>query len=356
MILPSQQIAALMEAGHVTTGHARTSGQPGDQTGAETADRLPPTLQPASLDLTLGRRAFRMRASFLPGEGGRVADGIDALCLHEIDLDVGAVLETGCIYLVELRERLDLPQDIAALANPKSSTGRLDVFARVIGEASDRFDALPAGYSGHLWLEVAPRTFPVLVRTNDRLSQMRFRRGAAKPVRRQTVSLDLSPDSVGRGEIVGYRARRHSGLVDLRGIGTHAALDYWEPVRLTSVSGQCGGLILEPEEFYILASREAVEIPVDQAAEMAPIDTEIGEFRAHYAGFFDPGFGVAAAGGAGSRAVLEVRGRDVPFLLSHGQPVAHLVFEPLAEVPRDLYGANGSSYQAQGLRLSKHFA
>ncbi|WP_298915545.1 2'-deoxycytidine 5'-triphosphate deaminase [uncultured Algimonas sp.] len=337
MILPSQQIAALIEAGRVRVAPPVPLA-PGEI--------LPQTLQPASLDLTLGRRAYRMRASFLPGAGGRVADGIEALHLHEIDLDAGAVLETGCIYLIELRETLDLPDHVSALANPKSSTGRLDVFARAIGEASDRFDALPAGYRGPLWLEVAPRTFPVLVRTGDRLSQIRFRDAPPAPLHRQTVSLDLSPEA----PVVGYRARRHSGLVDLRGIGAHAALDYWEPVRLTN-----GGLILEPEEFYILASREAVEIPVGQAAEMAPIDTEIGEFRAHYAGFFDPGFGVASAGGEGSRAVLEVRGRDVPFLLSHGQPVAHLVFEALTEEPTDLYGANGSSYQAQGLRLSKHF-
>lgn len=340
MILPSQQIAALIEAGTV-----RVSSDVRDAT-------LPQTLQPASLDLTLGRRAFRMRASFLPGAGNRVADGIDALCLHEIDLDAGAVLETGCIYLIELRERLDLPPGLSALANPKSSTGRLDVFARVIGEASDRFDALPDGYAGPLWLEVAPRTFPILARTGDRLSQIRFRRGAPKPLRKQTVSVDLSPESA----VVGYRARRHSGLVDLRGIGAHHALDYWEPIRLTSISGQGGGLILEPEEFYILASREAVEIPMGEAAEMAPIDTEIGEFRAHYAGFFDPGFGLKEAGGSGSRAVLEVRGRDVPFLLSHGQPVAHLVFEALTAPPDTLYGQTGSSYQAQGLRLSKHFS
>lgn len=335
MILPSQQIAALIKAGNV-------------HVAKDVVDTvLPQTLQPASLDLTLGRRAFRMRASFLPGAGNRVADGIDALCLHEIDLDAGAVLETGCIYLIELRESLDLPDGISALANPKSSTGRLDVFARAVGESSDRFDALPDGYSGPLWLEVAPRTFPILARTGDRLSQIRFRRGEAKPLRKQTVSIDLSPESA----VVGYRARRHSGLVDLRGIGAHTALDYWEPIRLTN-----GGLILEPEEFYILASREAVEIPVGEAAEMAPIDTEIGEFRAHYAGFFDPGFGIAEAGGAGSRAVLEVRGRDVPFLLSHGQPVAHLVFEALSEPPDTLYGETGSSYQAQGLRLSKHFS
>ena len=343
MILPSQQIAALIDASHIRLA---------DDDGGAAPHALPPTLQPASLDLTLGRRAYRMRASFLPGTQTRVADGIKALCLHDIDLDAGTVLETGCIYLVELQESLDLPEDLSAFANPKSSTGRLDVFARMIGEASDRFDALPRGYSGPLWLEIAPRTFPILARTGDRISQIRFKRGDAIALRRQTVSIDLSADM----KTVGYRARRHSGLVDLRGIAAHSALDYWEPIRLTTISGQGRGLILEPEEFYILASRESVEIPVTEAAEMAPIDTEIGEFRAHYAGFFDPGFGVAEAGGSGSRAVLEVRGRDVPFLLSHGQPVAHLVFEALAEQPTELYGANGSSYQAQGLRLSKHFS
>ena len=335
MILPRQQIEELMRAGQVRT------------TDDSSAEGQPPALQPASLDLQLGDTAFRMRASFLPGRDRAVADGIKALCLHEISLVGGAVLEVGCIYLIPLRETLDLPADVSALANPKSSTGRLDVFARVIGEGSERFDALPAGYSGPLWLEVAPRTFGVVARPGDRLCQMRLRRGDAQPLRRQTVSVDLSDD----GRTVGYRARRHSALVDLRGVGAHEALDFWEPVRLRG-----GGLILEPDEFYILASREAVAIPAGEAAEMAAIDTEIGEFRAHYAGFFDPGFGTDEAGGSGSRAVLEVRGRDVPFLLRHGQPVAHLVFEALSAVPDRLYGANGSHYQKQGLRLGKHFA
>ena len=333
MILPSQEIGALIEAGHLRLPAAR--------------DGLPPVLQPASLDLRLGREAFRMRASFLPGEGTRVQSGIDSLCLHAMSLEGGAVLEVGCIYLIPLQETLDLPADVSALANPKSSTGRLDVFARLIGDGSSRFDVLPPGYRGTMWLEVVPRTFSVLVRPGDRLAQLRFRRGPLAPLRRQTVSVDLSPER----EVVGYRARRHSALVDLRGVGAHAPLEYWEPVRLAE-----GGLILEPDEFYILASREAVEIPVGEAAEMAPIDTEIGEFRAHYAGFFDPGFGTAEGGGQGSRAVLEVRGRDVPFLLRHGQPVAHLVFEALSARPGAVYGATGSAYQNQGLRLGKHFA
>lgn len=341
MILPSQQIKSLIDEGRIRLGTAPEKALSGQNPA------LPSTLQPASLDLRLGKRAHRIRASFLPGDGRTVTEGLEALSIHSVALESGAVLETGCLYLVELQETLDLPSDIAANANPKSSTGRLDVFARVIGNGSTRFDALPSGYSGPLWLEVAPRTFPILARRGDRLSQMRFRQGEPGSGRKITVSVDLSSEA---GSVVGYRARRHSGAIDLRGIGAHAPLDYWEPIRMTSE-----GLILDPDEFYILASRESVEIPRDQAAEMAPIDTEIGEFRAHYAGFFDPGFGVAAAGGAGSKAVLEVRGRDVPFLLRDGQPVAHLVFEDLAEVPDTLYGANGSSYQAQGLRLSKHF-
>jgi len=200
-----------------------------------------------------------------------------------------------------------------------------------------------------LYIEVAPRTFPILVRPGDRLGQIRFRKGAHQALETQHVSIDLK--GAASGAVIGYRARRHSGLVDLRGLKAHAAPDYWQPLYAPNAT-----LVLDPEEFYILASREAVEIPVDQAAEMAPIAPEIGEFRAHYAGFFDPGFGVHEAGGAGSRAVLEVRGRDVPFLLRHGQAVAKLVFEPMSAQPDTVYGGKGSHYQSQGLRLSKHFS
>jgi dCTP deaminase len=268
--------------------------------------------------------------------------------MHRIDLTGGAVLETGCVYVIPLKEGLNLPEDIVGLANPKSSTGRLDVFTRVICDGGEKFDTIPAGYSGPLYMEVAPRTFPILVRPGDRLGQIRFRCGVHQPLETQHVSIDL--EGTHAGAVIGYRAKRHSGLVDLRGLKGHAATEYWEPLYAPN-----GTLVLDPEEFYILASREAVEIPIMQAAEMAPIAPEIGEFRAHYAGFFDPGFGAVEAGGRGSRAVLEVRGRDVPFLLRHGQAVAKLVFEPMAETPDILYGAQGSHYQSQGLRLSKHF-
>jgi len=335
-ILPQQAIDDLLESGAV---QAPKMGQDGH----------PAQIQPASLDLRLGHKAFRLRASFLPGSNRKVDACLSDVQMHEIDLSQGAVLETGCVYLVPLQESLTLPPEIAAATNPKSSTGRLDVFTRVICDHAAQFDAVPSGYKGPLYVEIAPRTFSILVRPGDRLVQMRFRQGPARILNTQTVSLDLQ--GFDESGIIGWRARRHAGLVDVSHVGGHKALDFWEP--LYSDAGQ---LVLDPEEFYILASKEAVSIPADQAAEMAPIATEIGEFRAHYAGFFDPGFGIKSAGGAGSRAVLEVRGRDVPFLLRDGQPVAKLVFEPMTDIAETLYGQSGSShYQAQGLRLSKHF-
>jgi dCTP deaminase len=307
-------------------------------------------VQPASLDLRLAKRVWRLRASFLPGPNKTVAERLegDGLVMHQIDLEHGSVLETGCIYLAELEESLSLPGSVSAAANPKSSTGRLDVFTRVIGDNCTAFDQLPSGYTGPLYVEIAPRTFSVLAKPGDRLVQVRLRRGAHQALRSITLSVDLSPDD---GKPVGWRAKRHSPLVDLSRPGEHAPERFWEPVYAPD-----GQIVLDPGEFYILASQESVSVPVNEAAEMAPIAPEIGEFRAHYAGFFDPGFGVDAAGGAGSRAVLEVRGRDVPFILEHGQAVARLVYEPMAGAIETPYGVAGSNYQAQGLKLSKHFA
>jgi dCTP deaminase len=331
-ILPRQHIDDLIEQGAISSPEPVIEGQ----------------VQPASLDLRLGQEAYRLRASFLPGTGRAVMDCLKDVVMHKIDLTDGAVLETGCVYLVPLQEYLKLPEDLSAAANPKSSTGRLDVFTRVISDGADAFDAIPAGYTGPLYVEIAPRTFSILVRPSDRLVQIRLRRGVLTELETQTVSIDL--ESAADDGIIGWRARRHSGLVDVSGVGKHPARAFWEPL-----SAPDGTLVLDPDVFYILASKEAVAIPENMAAEMAPIAPEIGEFRAHYAGFFDPGFGVAKAGGSGSRAVLEVRGRDVPFILRHGQPVAKLVFEPMCDVPDQLYGSGGSHYQAQGLRLSKHF-
>lgn len=353
-LLPDTAITALIEQGVIQLGRPRDADQ----------------VQPASLDLRLGSRAWRVRASFLPGPHVTVSQRLHLLALHEIDLERGAVLETGCVYLVELDERLDLPDGLAAGANPKSSTGRLDVFVRVITDHGRGFDTIEPGYTGPLFLEISPRTFPILVRSGSRLSQIRFRSGMARlddaslravhaemplvdtPEALIGDGLSLSVDLTGHNGVVGYRAKRHTALIDVDRRGAYEVADYWEPIS----AGVGGTLILDPNEFYILASKEAVQVPPDVAAEMVPFDPLVGEFRVHYAGFFDPGFGHAPAGGSGSRAVLEVRSREVPFILEDGQTVGRLVYERLQSRPEMLYGLDrGSNYQAQGLKLSKHF-
>jgi dCTP deaminase len=329
-------------------------------------------VQPASLDLRLGQRCWRMRASFLPGQSGVVRQRIADYALHEIDLSAGAVLETGCVYVAEILEGMALPAGVSASANPKSSTGRLDVFTRVITDGASAFDTIAPGYQGPIFAEISPRTFPVLVRTGSRLSQIRFRAGQSRiddaalhalHARARLVDRDaaiiqdgivLSVDLAGFGknDLVGYRGKRHTGLVDVDKVGGCRTAEYWEPIHMLGRRE----LVLDPNEFYILASKEAVHVPPDHAAEMVPFDPMMGEFRVHYAGFFDPGFGNAGAGGAGSRAVLEVRSRDVPFIVEDGQVVGRLIYERMAATPRVLYGAGiASNYQAQGLKLSKHF-
>jgi len=340
-ILPCQAIEGLIADGGILPAIPPADGQ----------------IQPASLDLRLGEKAFRIRASFLPGPGVPVRKKLDAFALHEIDLREGAVLEVGCVYLVPLLESLALPVDLSAACNPKSSTGRLDVFTRVIADGAQAFDKVEAGYNGLLYAEICPQTFPVLVRTGSRLSQIRFRTG---PETQNTYSetsgevVSLSVDLAGDPEtgFVGYRAKRHTGLVDVDAPGACAVLDYWEPIHARGEPR----LILDPDQFYILASKEAVSVPPNQAAEMVPFNPLVGEFRVHYAGFFDPGFGYSEAGGEGSRAVLEVRSHKVPFILEDGQTIGQLIYEPLTEVPDTIYGQDiGSHYQAQGLKLSKHF-
>jgi len=330
-------------------------------------------IQPASLDLRLGSKALRVRASFMPGRSSTVADKLERLTLHEIDLENGAVLETGCVYIVPLMESLDLPADISASANPKSSTGRLDIFTRVMVDYAQEFDKVPAGYKGPLYLEISPRTFPIIVRRGSRLSQIRFRTGhallgeqelhdlhaaetlvAAEAPNVSGGGIALSIDLKGSGPdgLIGYRGKHHTSVIDVDRKAAHDVLDFWEPLY---ARGR-GELILDPDEFYILVSNEAVHVPPLYAAEMTPFDPLVGEFRVHYAGFFDPGFGHAGAGGAGSRAVLEVRSHEVPFILEHGQIIGRLVYEHMLERPEGLYGSGlGSNYQAQGLKLSKHF-
>ena len=351
----------------------------------------PDQIQPASLDLRLGAKAHRVRASFLPGPERSVAETAAEFSLHEIDLSRGAVLETGCVYIARLEEQLALSGAIAGWANPKSSIGRLDVFVRLITDFAVEFDRVPAGYKGPLYAEISPQTFSILARQGSRLNQLRLGRGSPatsdaklravheeiglvgdrpggkpgdkpgdKPGGKKVKkgALDLTVDLAGeraRGP-VGFRAKRHTALVDIDRVGVYDPAEFWDPIPATPERR----LILDPNEFYILASREPIKVPPDYAAEMAAYDTQVGEFRAHYAGFFDPGFGYQAGAGPGdgpgTRAVLEVRSHKVPFILEHGQTVGRLVYERMAAPPDALYGEGiGSSYQAQGLKLSKHF-
>ena len=330
-------------------------------------------IQPASIDLRLGAVAYRVRSSFLPGRERKVADCLAAMAMHEIDLGDGAVLEKSCVYIVPLLEGLALPVELCAAGNPKSSTGRLDVFTRLITDHGVEFEQVPHGYTGPLYAEIAPLTFSVLVRKGSRLSQLRVRSGntslddaahIALQHKSRLVDADLqdmeiknglpiSVDLVGDSAsgLIGYRAKRHCGVVDVDRSAAQQMSLFWEPLY-----AHHGQLILDPGEFYILASKEAVHVPVDYAAEMVAYDTLVGEFRVHYAGFFDPGFGAPEAGGGGSRAVLEVRSFDVPFLLEDGQNVGRLVYEHLLATPDKIYGQDmQSNYQAQGLKLSKHF-
>jgi len=329
-ILPCQSIEALIAAGAIA------SDIPFD------ADQV----QPASLDLRLSDQAWRVRASFLPGHR-TVEDRIADVSMHRIDLSGGVVLERGCVYIARLQERLSLPKGLIARANPKSSTGRVDVFVRLLTDRGASFDNVAEGYEGPLYLEISPQTFPIVVRPGTRLNQLRLKAGDPPKLETRSVGVELQG---GDGAVVGFRGRRHAGVVDLDNIDGHDPKDFWEPLTLRR-----GELLLDPGEFYILASSDDVEIPVDQAAEMTPIDPSVGEFRVHYAGFFDPGFGTDEAHGAGSKGVLEVRTHDTPFLLEHGQIVARLVYEPLTERPTRLYGEGGGHYQRQGLKLSKHF-
>ncbi|MFO1015826.1 MAG: 2'-deoxycytidine 5'-triphosphate deaminase [Caulobacteraceae bacterium] len=327
-ILPCQSIEALIANGAIRASSPFDHDQ----------------VQPASLDLRLGARCWRVRASFLPGLTRTVPQRLADVSMHELDLSKGAVLEKGCVYIAEIQESLALPAGVNARANPKSSTGRVDVFVRLLTNNSPAFDDVAEGYTGPVYLEIAPQTFSILVRTGTRLNQLRLKQGAPKLLETRSVGVDLSDG------VAGFRARRHAGVIDMDHEDGHDPRDYWEP--LTPHRGE---LLLDPGEFYILASKDRIEIPVMQAAEMTPIDPSVGEFRVHYAGFFDPGFGTSEARGEGSKGVLEVRSHETPFLLEDGQTVARLVYEPLTDRPTRLYGEDGSHYQRQGLKLSKHF-
>ncbi|PQA87897.1 2'-deoxycytidine 5'-triphosphate deaminase [Hyphococcus luteus] len=354
-VLASQDIAGLIDAGVIV--------------GADRA-----RLQPASLDLTLSPRAWRVRASFLPSRSRTVEARLTGgLAMQEMDISGGAVFERGCVYLVELNEKLSLPKEIEGAANPKSSTGRIDVFVRLVTDYGAAFDEIPAGYEGPLYAEISPRTFSILARAGSSLNQLRLKAGDCRlddgALRRLNGEiplvegaadinggLGLSVCLASKEECIGWRARRHSGLIDVDKVAALDPHDYFEPLA----PPKSGFVILDPDEFYILASKEALAVPPDYAAEMTPISPGLGEFRVHYAGFFDPGFGWSpnseGGGRNGSRGVLEVRSHDAPFVLEDGQLVARLVYERMAAQPEALYGEGiKSNYQGQGLKLSKHF-
>ena len=346
-------------------------------------------IQPASIDLRLGIKAWRVPASFLPGKGNKVSSRLKDLAMHEFSLIDGAVLECGCVYIVKLLENVSLTDNLTGIANPKSSTGRLDVFTRLIVDGALEFEEVPAGYQGPLYAEISPRTFSVLVRTGSRLNQLRLRRGQSftsdkeMEILQEHVGLvrnqdninlpdkikngvPLSVDLVGENGLIGYKARKHSMLIDIDKPNHYKRELFWEKITVEDLlyrggdfqnKKNQGSLILSPDAFYILASKEYVSVPSKYAAEMRAYDTKVGEFRAHYAGFFDPGFGLTELGASKTKAVLEVRSHDVPFLIEQDQTVCRLVYEPMANVPSILYGEAGSSnnYQAQGLKLAKHF-
>lgn len=358
-ILPAQE---LLQLAHVTKEIRAVEPFSDDQ------------IQPASIDLRLGAHAYRVRASFLPGPKSTVQDKLREFSMHKMDITDGGVLEKGGVYIVPLLESLALKHRMSALANPKSSTGRLDIFTRVITDQGTEFDRVREMYKGPLYAEISPRTFSILVRKGSRLSQLRIRRGTPvnsderlKELQQkfQLIDRELSDEQIkngvpitvdvhgdASGGVIGYKAKNHAGLVDVDKVDYYNFREFWDPVPAPGKQG----LILDPADFYILASRESVKVPPNFAAEMIAYDTLVGEFRVHYAGFFDPGFGDPSAGGEGSKAVLEVRSYEVPFVIEDGQVVGRLVYERLTAPPERLYGLGvKSNYQRQGLRLSKHF-
>ncbi|MEO9887109.1 MAG: 2'-deoxycytidine 5'-triphosphate deaminase [Balneola sp.] len=355
--------------------------------------------QPNSLDLRLGEVAYRVRCSFLP-ENETVEQKIEKLEQYSFSIKDGAVLEENCVYIIPLLERLNLPkshystqngvsdnseevklfspENLSAKANPKSSTGRLDVFTRVITDYSHRFEEITPGYQGQLYLEVVPKSFSIKVRTGQRLNQLRVRHGFEvvpdqdllrihasdpllfdediKPVSMQQIKVNkglfMSVQLKGKkGEIIGYKAKKHNNYIDLENLNHYEVDEFWEPIYASSEST----FILEPEAFYIFASKERIRVPAKLACEMMAYDTGSGELRTHYAGFFDSGFG-GSIDDKGARAVLEVRSHDVPFMIEDGQTLFSMQFEPNTELPDFVYGEEiDSNYQGQGLKLGKHF-
>lgn len=360
-VLPSQKVKELIQTGHIKASVPITDDQ----------------VQPASIDLRLGPVAYRVQASFLPGKYSTVEKKVRDLMMSEIDLEQPTVLEKGCVYIAPLIEELVLPKGISAKANPKSTTGRLDIFARLLTDYGTEFERVPTEYVGGLYVEIVPRTFTILIRRGMKLNQLRFIRGNPVSGDETLGKLDknqplvyLDEDQPGKAkinnglqvsvnlhgnhssEVIGYRAKKNASVIDLGKLNYYDPIDFWEPIH----SSKNKSLILNPGEFYILTSKEKVRIPPDHAAEMVAYDPSMGEFRIHYAGFFDPGFGHGLSDIKGTHAVLEVRSHEAPFLIEDGQIVGRLIYERLLEPSQMVYGTQiGSSYQCQGLSLSKQF-
>lgn len=383
-ILPDTHLKRLIADGAISADQPIEDGQ----------------IQPASLDLRLGTKAYRLLSSFLP-ERSEISARLNIqdlyqsdLVMYEMDLTSGAILEKGHVYLVPLLERLALPPHVRGRANPKSSTGRLDIFTRLITDLNAGFDEIPPEYQGPLYLEIVPRSFTIRVQTGLALNQLRLLTtgrprvsdsqlralhrstkllyhndddpAEVRPLAAQELRVDhglfLRIDLRGSGtgrEIVGYRAKKNSHVIDLSKTGHYSALDFWEPLYRDTNNmwkNELSTLLLEPEEFYILASHERIKVPAGYAAEMVAYEAAFGELRTHYAGFFDPGFGAGDGPRKGTQVVLEVRPHDVPFLIHDGQTFFKVVYEKMLDLPDHLYGASiGSSYHQQGLTLSKHF-
>jgi dCTP deaminase len=341
--------------------------------------------QPASLDLRLGPVAYQLRASFLPFRETveqRLNDerANNDLVIDRLSLEGGATLQRGSVYLVPLLESLALPAAVRGRSNPKSTTGRLDVFTRVITDGTPRFDEVPPGYRGPLYLEVSPQSFPVRVHAGASLNQLRLLEGPTSmsdpalrdlyaerpllyddddrplPIERVGFNdgLCMGIDLSGRmtGGIIGYRAHPNPPAVDLSRVGQYDPADFWEPIKASVRDGY----ILEANRFYILVSKERIRVPPEFAAEMVVYDAGAGEIRTHYAGFFDPGFGFGDGSVLGTKVVMEVRAREVPFMVYDGQTSFKVWFERLRGRPDRVYGVGlASSYQHQTLSLSKHF-
>jgi len=360
-VLTSRKIREMIGAGHILPEHAIDEEQ----------------IQPASIDLRLGSIAYRVQASFLPGSSSTVMKKLHELLMAEVDLTKPAVFEKGCVYIVPLMEMLNLPEGISAKANPRSTTGRLDIFTRLITDRGSEFERVPEGYKGKLYAEVVPRTFTILVQEGTKLNQIRFMRGDSltsdtklSEVNRKEILAYLDENTPARAQIdkglqisvhlhehgfpniIGYKAKRDTPIIDFRRTNYYDPLDFWDIVPTPKTKS----IILNPGDFYILGSKEKIRVPEAFAAEMIPFDPSLGEFRIHYAGFFDPGFGYGRNDIKGTPAVLEVRAHEVPFLIEDGQTVGRLVYIPLLEAPDKVYGTEiGSSYQHQMLSLSKQF-